>query len=241
MLSDAPSTAERTAQQAYAIRPPRSMARHSNLWIAAAWLILAMAPFASAQQAPPNFILHPKPQPISAIVFEDDQGRSQNIGDFKGKIVLLNIWATWCGPCRQEMPALDRLQALLGGPDFAVVALSIDRKGVEAVHKFYAGVGVRNLAIQLDSAARSIRELSTVGVPTTLLLDRDGRELGRISGPAEWDAPAVVDFLRSIVSGQNSVIASSAQADAIKTSKAADDSRGVLNRGLAWLKSLLGR
>ncbi len=217
------------------------MARRLSIGIAAAWLILAGPPFALAQQAPRNFIALEAPRSIAAIAFEDDRGRAQSIGDFKGKVVLLNIWATWCGPCREEMPALDRLQALLGGPDFEVVALSIDRNGIDAVRKFYAEVGVRNLAIHLDPAGRSIRELATVGVPTTLLLDRDGRELGRIAGPAEWDSTEIADFLRGVMSREHRAVASSARADAIKSTEAADDSPGVLGRGLAWLKSLLGR
>jgi thiol-disulfide isomerase/thioredoxin len=217
-----------------------SMARPLSLWIAAAWLMLAIPPFASAQQPPPNFVLHQKPQSIAAIAFEDDQGRGQGLRDFKGKVVLLNIWATWCSPCRQEMPALDRLQALLGGPEFEVVPLSIDPKGMEVVRKFYAEVGVPNLAIHLDTAGRSIRELSTVGVPTTLLIDREGRELGRMSGPAEWDSNDIVAFLKSVVSGQSSVITSEARVGEIR-GDAADDSQGALSRGLAWLRSLLGR
>jgi len=217
-----------------------AMARFLSIGTAAAWLVLAIPPFASAQQPPSNFVLHPKPQPIAAIGFEDDQGRAQNIGDFKGKIVLLNIWATWCGPCRQEMPALDRLQARLGGVEFEVVALSIDRKWIEAVRKFYADVGARNLAIHLDSAGRSIRELATVGVPTTLLLDREGRELGRVSGPVEWDSAEIVDFLKSVISGQH-VIASGARAEPIKDARGSDGPQGVLSRASAWLKSLLGR
>jgi thiol-disulfide isomerase/thioredoxin len=216
------------------------MMRRSNMWTAVGWLILATSSFASAQQVPRNFVLHETPKPIAAIGFEDEQGRAQNIGDFKGKVVLLNIWATWCGPCREEMPALDRLQNGLGGPDFEVVALSIDRKGIDAVRKFYAEVGVRNLAIHLDSAGRSIRELATVGVPTTLLLDREGRELGRVSGPVEWDSAEIVDFLRSVISGQH-VIASGARAEPIKDARAIDGSQGMLSRASAWLKSLLGR
>jgi thiol-disulfide isomerase/thioredoxin len=216
------------------------MMRRSSMWIAAGWLILAMSSSASAQQAPRNFVLHEAPKPIAAIGFEDEQGRTQNIGDFKGTVVLLNIWATWCGPCREEMPALDRLQDTLGGPNFAVVALSIDRKGIDAVRKFYAEVGVRNLAIHLDSTGRSIRELATVGVPTTLLLDREGREVGRVSGPVEWKSAEIVDFLRSVISGQH-VIASGARAEPIKDARGSDGRQGVLSRASAWIKSLLGR
>jgi thiol-disulfide isomerase/thioredoxin len=216
------------------------MARRSIIGTASAWLILATSSFASAQQAPQNFVLHEAPKPIAAIRFEDEEGRAQNIGDFKGKVVLLNIWATWCGPCREEMPAFDRLQNALGGPDFEVAAISIDRKGIDAVRKFYAEVGVRNLAIHLDSAGRSIRELATVGVPTTLLLDREGRELGRVSGPVEWDSVEVVDFLKSVISGQH-MIASGARPEPIKDARGSDGPHGVLSRASAWLKSMLGR
>jgi thiol-disulfide isomerase/thioredoxin len=215
------------------------MMRRLNMWIAAGWLILAMSSVASAQQAPRNFVLQEAPKPIAAIGFEDEQGRAQNIGDFKGKVVLLNIWATWCGPCQEEMPALDHLQNALGGPDFEVVALSIDRKGIDAIRKFYADVGVCNLAIYLDSAGRSIRELATVGVPTTLLLDREGRELGRVSGPVEWDSAETVDFLKSIISQH--VIAIGAQPEPTKEARASNGPQGVLSRVSAWLKSLLSR
>jgi hypothetical protein len=136
------------------------------------------------------------------------------------------------------MPALDRLQAILGGPDFEVVALSIDRKGVDAVRKFYTEVGVRNLLIRLDQAGSSIRELATVGVPTTLLLDRQGRELGRISGPAEWDSASIVEFLKSVISGQSATAISADAASTLDAKK--DEPRGMLSRVSVWLKSLLG-
>src|SRR5262249_34528033 len=121
------------------------------------------------------------------------------LADFKGKVVLLNIWATWCGPCRKEMPALDRLQAALAGPDFEVVALSIDRGGMDAVRKFFADIGIRNLAMYLDSSGQALRTLSALGLPTTLLIDREGREIGRLIGPAEWDSPEMVEFVRCVV------------------------------------------
>ncbi len=165
----------------------------------AAGLLAAGATVAAAQQPPKNFILHEAPKPIATITFEDDQGRQRNLAEFRDKIVLLNIWATWCGPCRREMPSLDRLHGLLGGADFEVIALSIDRAGLEAVRKFYTDVGVRRLAIYTDSSGKATRELATVGVPATLLIDRAGRELGRLLGPAEWDEPDIVQFLKRVI------------------------------------------
>jgi thiol-disulfide isomerase/thioredoxin len=179
-------------------------------------LFLAGTAIASAQPLPKNFILHEAPKAIASIAFEDDQGRRRILTEFRGKIVLLNIWATWCGPCRREMPSLDRLQGLLGGADFEVVALSIDRAGLEAVRKFYTDVGIRNLASYIDRSGKTTRELGTVGVPATLLIDRDGRELGRLVGPAEWDEPYIVRFLKHFIERKTGSIAPTnrlAQAD----------------------------
>lgn len=129
--------------------------------------------------------------------FQDKDGRTRSLAEFGGRVVLVNIWATWCGPCREEMPTLDRLQAELGGPDFEVVALSIDRGGFEAITKFFAEVGVKHLAMYLDSDMNAASALSAVGLPTSLLIDRVGTEIGRLIGPAKWDAPEMVEFIRS--------------------------------------------
>lgn len=121
-------------------------------------------------------------------------------------MVLLNIWATWCVPCRREMSSLDRLQAILGGADFEVVALSMDRAGIEIVRKFYAEVGIRNLAIYINSSGKAARELGIIGLPATLLIDRAGQELGRLVGPAEWDEPEIVEFLRRTISQKTGAV-----------------------------------
>ena len=134
----------------------------------------------------------PKPRPLAAVAFQDGAGRKLALADFKGKVVLLNVWATWCSPCRQEMPTLDRLQSKLGGKDFEVVALSIDRDGPDVVRKFFAEVGVRNLALYIDPSMESQSKLELIGVPTTLLIDREGREVARYTGVAEWDRPEVI-------------------------------------------------
>lgn len=183
------------------------IARCIGQHLLAAGLLLAGIAVASAQQMPKNFILHEAPKPIASIAFEDGQGRPRTMAEFRGKVVLLNIWATWCGPWRREMPSLDRLQGLLGGADFEVVALSIDRAGLEVVRKFYADVGIHNLAIYVDSSGRATRELATVGVPATLLIDRDGREIRRLVGPAEWDEPDIVQFLKRVIAQKTGSVA----------------------------------
>ena len=192
----------------------RSLAKRLAAWIAAAVVVLTTSQFAAGQEPPKNFVMHDAPKPVGAINFDDAQGQSRNLADFKGKVVLLNICATWCGPCRKEMPALDRLQAALGAPDFEVVALSIDRGGMDAVRKFFADIGIGTLAMYLDSSGQALRTLSALGLPTTLLIDREGREIGRLIGPADWDSPEMVEFVRCVVARSDAATAGKAPAPA---------------------------
>ena len=138
------------------------------------------------------FRTHAAPRPVPELVFEDGQGATRMLAGFRNRVVLLNVWATWCVPCREEMPALDRLQQKLGGPGFEVVALSIDAGGAAAVKQFYDEIGIRALAIYVDPASRAMGALGLVGIPTTVLTDRQGREVGRRTGPAQWDGAQAV-------------------------------------------------
>lgn len=151
---------------------------------------------------PLEFSLFDQPRSVPEIRFQDEQGHDLTLADFRGRVVLLNVWATWCVPCRQEMPTLDRLQARLGGKDFLVMALSLDRKGVEAVKGFYQEVGVEKLAIYVDPSGQGSRGLAIPGVPTTLLIDREGREVARKTGAAEWDSPAMVSLIERPIHGR---------------------------------------
>ena len=108
-------------------------------------------------------------------------------------MVLLNVWATWCAPCREEMPTLDRLQAQLGGDDFHVLPLSIDRAGLGPVQRFYDEIGIRHLG----------QSFAVIGLPTTLLIDRQGRERGRLTGPAEWDSAEAIEQFQTIIAERN--------------------------------------
>ena len=141
------------------------------------------------------FRVHAAPRPVPDIAFEDGQGRKRALAEFRDKVVLLNVWATWCVPCREEMPALDRVQQKLGGPGFEVLALSIDSGGAVAVENFYDEIGIRALAIYVDPSMRATGTLGAVGIPTTLLVDRQGREIGRRTGPAQWDGPEAVRMI----------------------------------------------
>lgn len=149
-----------------------------------------------------SLALHQAPQPIPDLTFVDDSGAPASLRDFEGKFVLLNVWATWCIPCRKEMPTLDRLQLALGGPDFQVVTLSIDRGGIEVVQEFFAEIGVQYLAPYLDTQFGASSALGVLGLPTTILINRQGQEVGRLVGPAEWDAPEMLAVLNSVVSPQ---------------------------------------
>ena len=143
-----------------------------------------------------GFVLHDKPIPVADLRFQTADGAPLSLADFQGKLVLLNVWATWCAPCRKEMPTLDGLQARLGSETFEVVALSIDRGGLSPVQKFYSEIGVRNLEIYLDPSGGAMRTLGLFGLPTTLLIDPQGQEIGRLVGPAEWDSPEIMELIR---------------------------------------------
>lgn len=149
-----------------------------------------------------RFVLHAQPKQTPPVSFVDSNGAPMQLDHLRGKVLLLNIWATWCAPCREEMPSLDRLQAKLGGPDFEVVALSIDNdaKGLAQVKAFYSQVGIRHLRIFQDPTASAGFNLGTAGVPTTLLIDRQGRELGRLTGAAEWDSEDAIKLVRRTIS-----------------------------------------
>lgn len=174
----------------------------SKLAMAMVGALLAFSRPASAAEPPQNFAVHETPVPVPEISFEDGDGRPRSLADFSGKVVLLNIWATWCAPCRKEMPTLDRLQAKLGGPDFEVVALSMDRAGPDIVKNFFTEIGVEHLALNIDTSGKTMFAIGTVGLPATLLIDRDGKEIGRLIGPAEWDAPDMVDFIRGRIAAK---------------------------------------
>ena len=156
---------------------------------------------ATPAAATPAVPLHDAPRDVLSPPFLSADGRELTLADFRGKVVLLNVWTTWCVPCREEMPALDALQARLGGADFHVVAMSIDRAGLPAVKRFYAEIGLRNLHMYLAEDRRASLALGVIGLPMTILIDRQGRELGRLVGPAEWDSPAMIAFFETVMAG----------------------------------------
>ena len=146
-----------------------------------------------------NFTFFDKPRPVPEVRFTDGGGRDLSLDRFRGKVVLLNLWATWCAPCRREMPGLDRLQARLGGDDFEVLALAVDRGGAAKVKTFLDDLGIERLGLYVDSSTRALRALGAYGLPTTLLIDRAGNEVMRVVGPTEWDVAEIVDLVRHLI------------------------------------------
>jgi thiol-disulfide isomerase/thioredoxin len=134
-------------------------------------------------------LVRPTPLDLPDINFNDASSATKSLADWRGKVVLLNIWATWCVPCRDEMPALDRLQTELGGNAFEVVAVNIDKGGPEKAKAFLQETGATHLALYTDPPGKLFAALKAVGMPTTLIIDRNGKEIARLVGPADWGSP----------------------------------------------------
>jgi thiol-disulfide isomerase/thioredoxin len=142
---------------------------------------------------------------VPNLAFKDAQGRDLTLADFRGRTILLNLWATWCVPCRREMPALDALQARLGGPKFQVVAVNIDQNDPQKPLAFLKQVGVTHLAYYADDSAQVFEALKEAGkafgMPTTLIVDPKGCEIGNMAGPAEWSSDDGVKLVSGAIAG----------------------------------------
>jgi thiol-disulfide isomerase/thioredoxin len=160
------------------------------------WLLLLVLAPSPAQAF--NFVPS-EAKPAPELSFLDGEGNEVSLEDFRGKVVILNLWATWCAPCRKEMPSLDRLQAALGEDGLQVLPLSLDRGEVGQVETFYDEVGLTTLPIYRDPKAAAGRALGAYGLPTTIVLDREGREVGRLLGPAEWDGEEAMTLIRAVL------------------------------------------
>jgi thiol-disulfide isomerase/thioredoxin len=145
------------------------------------------------------FVIKPNRPPVPEIKFTDAAGNAKSINDWRGRVVLINLWATWCAPCRKEMPSLAALQRELGSKDFEVVAISLDRKGAEAAAPFLKEVGAADLTLYLDPSTTSLNQLQAMGLPASVLIDREGREIGRMLGPAEWSSPEALALIRAAI------------------------------------------
>jgi thiol-disulfide isomerase/thioredoxin len=162
-----------------------------------------LTPLAQGEVAAVEVRSAPKPPP--AIAFEGPDGQTRTLADFKGKTVLVNLWATWCIPCRQEMPALDRLQADLGGKDFEVVAINVDTRNADKPKAWLQENGIHNLAYYADPSGKVLQTLQksghVVGLPTTVVVGPAGCEMALLKGPAEWASADGLAFMRTALAG----------------------------------------
>ena len=143
------------------------------------------------------------PRRATPIEFKDGTGRTVSLDDFKGRVVLINLWATWCVPCRKEMPALDKLEQKLGGKDFAVLAINLDQRSGDKPRKFLEEIKVKHLIYYEDPTTNVFQKLKQAGrapgLPSTILVDRQGCELGFMPGPAEWAGEDALALIRAAI------------------------------------------
>ena len=184
---------------------------------AVAWLfLLILAAAGSAAEDKPaelervrlgEFIPASPPLPAPAVSFVDLTGNTVNLSEFTGKIVLVNLWATWCEPCLREMPSLARMQLRLGDK-ITVVAVSEDRGGSKTVEPFIDKLELKSIKTYLDPKSTAERAFKVQGLPTSFLIDRLGRILGRVEGAAEWDSRELLDILKSFLRDEQTIKAS---------------------------------
>lgn len=139
------------------------------------------------------------PLAVPDVAFAAPDGSDRRLADWRGEVVVLNFWATWCAPCRAEMPSLDALAAAHEGRGVAVLAVATGRNPPEAIARFYAEAGIARLPVLTDRGSALARAMGVMGLPATILIDREGREVGRIVGEADWNAPeahALIEALR---------------------------------------------
>jgi len=152
-----------------------------------------------ARGAMERFVPAKKPKPLANVEFQDAGDKPVSLSKFRGKAVLLNFWATWCAPCVKEMPSLDRLQAALPKDRFVIVPLSIDGPTKSKVMPFYKEQKLTQLGIYFDKGRKAMQGLDVTLLPTSILVDPAGRELGRIEGDADWDMPESIELMKAAI------------------------------------------
>ncbi len=160
-----------------------------------------LAPLAQGEVA--ALTMATAPLRLPDLAFEDAEGRPKKLSDWRGRTVLVNLWATWCVPCRKEMPALESLQTRLGGPNFEVVAVNIDTRDPEKPKNFWKEVNLTRLGYFSDQKAKVFQDLKAIGralgMPTSVLVDGEGCEIATIAGPAEWDSEDAIKLIAAAV------------------------------------------
>ena len=145
--------------------------------------------------------IHSEPRDLPGETFTDPDGNPFTLADWQGKVILLNFWATWCAPCREEMPDLDALNADLGGDDFEVVTIASGRNSLSGIRAFFDQQNIETLPILLDPQGQVSRRAGVLGLPVTVLMDREGREIARLQGGAHWNAPEARAIIEAAIAG----------------------------------------
>jgi thiol-disulfide isomerase/thioredoxin len=140
--------------------------------------------------------------PLGEVAFADGEGKQRTLSEWRGKVVLINLWATWCAPCKVEMPSLARLQAKLGGSNFVVLPISLDRTGPDKPRAFLASEELQALGLYMDSQNALMQTLRAPGLPLSVLVDGEGREIARLAGPAEWDSAEAEAIIRDAIAAK---------------------------------------
>jgi len=149
-----------------------------------------------------KLVLHAEPVPAPDAAFTDPSGREVTLADSNGRVRLVNFWATWCAPCRQEKPSLAALEEALRGEDFAVLAIATGRNSPEAIAAFKEEVGVESLATWLDPRAALASAMGIPGLPVTAVLNREGAEIGRLTGGADWNSPSSRAIMSALIAAE---------------------------------------
>lgn len=144
--------------------------------------------------------LHESPVAIPEVGLVDAEDAPRSLAEYRGKWVVLNFWATWCAPCREEMPSLDRLQAAM--PEIAVVPVATGRNAVAGIERFFEEAAIQNLPVLRDPKSELARGMSVMGLPVTVILNPEGQEVARLIGDAEWDSASAKAIMAALVAGQ---------------------------------------
>lgn len=146
-----------------------------------------------------KLVVHSAPQELPDAAFNLEDGGEGTLADYNGKITVVNFWATWCAPCRKEMPMLSELQTELGGEDFEVVTIATGRNAPPAMKKFFEEIAVDNLPLHADPKMTLARSMGVLGLPVTVILDRDGSEIARLQGDADWNSDSAKSILKTLI------------------------------------------
>ena len=177
----------------------RFLVLYASLGLGANAAMADMADIQALRDGSMKKLVFSDPIEIGDSTFVKEDGTQGSLADFSGRYVLLNFWATWCAPCRKEMPGLSDLQLELGGDAFEVVTIATGRNPATAMTRFFDEIGVTNLPLHTDPKQSLARSLAVFGLPATIIIDPDGREIGRLRGDAEWDSDSAKNIVRALI------------------------------------------